>query len=576
MLPRSTTCLSHADCSKSLAWRSRVQKIFLVTQISSLILQRKNWPLLIPKTLALTPDIFLQILAKIQCYPEISLKFFNFATNSLPFQPDLRCQSKLIQILIQSNCIEQAKTFIKPLMKSVSVSALLDAFVRHPRGITSGSLMFNFLLQVYSENGSVCESIEIFKTRNIYKWVLSLSSCKALLAALWHGNQTNLVRPCYAMALRGLVAPDLSMWSVLVRLHCTEGKPEKAITLLKSGISSPGLYNFVIEYYSKKGELEASITLLNEMSSRGFVPGFGTHSSILDGACKFQDEKAIETIVDDMVEKKLLPNLPGLDYNEIITKFCALGKAFAAEMFFNRAIHKTADLRDSSYLGLLKVFCKEGRVKEAMKVYGLILEKGIKLNFISKSNLVSVLCQDEPSEQSDSVLENVIRSGFIPSGTDLSKYLASLCNRGNWAEAEKILNLIFDSGSLPDDTSCCSSLVAYYCSHEQLDLAISLHDKMAKFGQCLDVTTYNILLDSLCAGRRMAEASKVFDHMASRNIVNADCFSTMITALCAERDMKKAMKFHDEMMKKGLKPDEGTYKRLISGFMSSTGCHAKS
>ncbi|XP_068644468.1 pentatricopeptide repeat-containing protein At4g21170 [Aristolochia californica] len=369
------------------------------------------------------------------------------------------------------------------------------------------------------------------------------------------------------MALRSGVVPNLSMWSILVRLLCAEGKLEKAITVLNSGISSPGLYNLVINYYSKKGELQASINLLNEMSSKGFVPGFDTYSSILDGACKFQDVKVIDTMVDDMVEKEFLLKMPSLDYDEIITKLCALGKAFAAEMFFNRAVDNVVDLRDSSYVSLLKVFSKEGRAKEAMKVYGLILQRGIKLNFISNSTLVSVLCRDEPSEEADCVLKNVIRSGYMPSGADLSKYLTSLCNKGKWIEAEKILNLILGSGSLPDDASCnFCSLVEYYCSNDQLDLAIALHDKMEKLGQSLDVTYYNVLLDGLSVGKRIVEAIKVFDHMKSRNIVNAQSFSTMITALCTERDMKKAMKLHDEMIKRGLKPDEDTYKRLISGF----------
>lgn len=97
-------------------------------------------------------------------------------------------------------------------------------------------------------------------------------------------------------------------------------------------------------------------------------------------------------------------------------------------------------------------------------------------------------------------------------------------------------------------------------------IAIALHDKVERLGGSLDVTTYNAFLEGLCTEDRIEEANRVFDCMRKRNVVSSGSYLIMINALCCAKEMRKAMKLHDEMLEKGLKPDNVTYKRLISGF----------
>ena len=89
---------------------------------------------------------------------------------------------------------------------------------------------------------------------------------------------------------------------------------------------------------------------------------------------------------------------------------------------------------------------------------------------------------------------------------------------------------------------------------------------MVRLNLCLDVTTYNVILNGLIVVRRMEEAVRVFEYMRRHQKLSSATFTVMIQGLCRVNELRKAMKLHDEMLKVGLKPDEKTYKRLISVF----------
>ncbi|GMJ15305.1 hypothetical protein like AT4G21170 [Hibiscus trionum] len=319
---------------------------------------------------------------------------------------------------------------------------------------------------------------------------------------------------------------------------------------------------------SKTGDFEAAFHRLNEMKRRKLDTSFCTYSSVLDGACKYDNRDVIERMMRMMIEKQLLPRRLVSGNDSIIQKLCDSKRTHAAEMMFNKACGKNIRLQDDTYGALLKAMSQVGRIDEATNMYRMMLERGIKVKESCYSAFLNILCEAEEDRSDDDgygLLVNIMKQGHNPCPSQLSKYITSQCRRNNWRKAEQLLDLMLEKGLLPDSVPCCL-LMEYYCFNREMDKVVALHDKMEKVKGSLDVTSYNMVLEGLWRERKAEEAVRVFDYMIGLNSVDTASFTIMICELCSLKELRKAMKIHDEMLKMGLKPDKRTYKRLISGF----------
>ncbi|KAH9748185.1 pentatricopeptide repeat-containing protein [Citrus sinensis] len=514
----------------SINWRTQIKRTQLVHQISSTLLQRHNWPSLLQNlhlSSKLTPSLFLQILHKTKHNPQVSLNFFYWIKTSLHFEPDLISQCHIIRLLLGSGQTERIKPILDSLIQTHTATVLTHSMIQS------------------------CE----------------VSACNALLDALYRQNEIRLASCLYGAMVRDGVSPNKFTWSLVAQILCRSGKFEVVLGLLDSGIYSSVMYNLVIDFYSKKGDFGAAFDRLNEMcNGRNLTPGFSTYSSILDGARRYEKTEVSDTIVGLMVEKKLLPKhfLSGND--SVIQKLSDMGKTYAAEMIFKRACDEKIELQDDTCGCMLKALSKEGRVKEAIQIYHLISERGITVRDSDYYAFVNVLCKEHQPEEVCGLLRDVVERGYIPCAMELSRFVASQCGKGKWKEVEELLSAVLDQGLLLD-SFCCSSLMEYYCSNRQIDKAIALHIKIEKLKGSLDVATYDVLLDGLFKDGRMEEAVRIFDYMKELKVVSSSSFVIVVSRLCHLKELRKAMKNHDEMLKMGHKPDEATYKQVISGFM---------
>lgn len=451
------------------------------------------------------------------------------------------------------------------LIQAYPPTRIVDSAIGECRGTDSQSPVLGSVLECYCKKGFFLKALEVYRDAISYGCDIPIRSCNALLDALQLENEIRLAWCFYGNMLRNGVLPDTYTWSTIARILCKDGKFERIVRILDMGENSSVIYNLVIDCYSKRGNFRAAFDMLNEMSIKKPNPGFSTYSSILDGACKYGDSKAVEMTMGSMVEKGFLPKLPLSDCDNTIQKLSDLGKTYATDMFYKRACVEGSELRGSSYGCMLRAFSKEGRVKEAIGVYREMLEREIEVNENCYNALVKVLCKEDPSQEISGLLKDIIGRGFNPCALDLSTFVTSQCAKGRWREVEELLNAILEKGFLPN-SSCCSSLVEHYCRRRQVDSAIALHNKVVKVNGILDILSYDILLDGLIKERRVEEGVKVFDYMRAKKLLSSASFSTIISGLCQEKELRKAMKMHDEMMKLGLKPDGKTYKRLISSF----------
>ncbi|GAY34182.1 hypothetical protein CUMW_010090 [Citrus unshiu] len=554
----------------SINWRTQIKRTQLVHQISSTLLQRHNWPSLLQNlhlSSKLTPSLFLQILHKTKHNPQVSLNFFYWIKTSLHFEPDLISQCHIIRLLLGSGQTERINPILDSLIQTHTATVLTHSMIQSCEGRDSQSDALSLVLDCYSHKGLFMDGLEVYRMMRVYGFVPAVSACNALLDALYRQNEIRLASCLYGAMIRDGVSPNKFTWSLVAQILCRSGKFEVVLGLLDSGIYSSVMYNLVIDFYSKKGDFGAAFDRLNEMcNGRNLTPGFSTYSSILDGGCRYEKTEVSDRIVGLMVEKKLLPKnfLSGND--SVIQKLSDMGKTYAAEMIFKRACDEKIELQDDTYGCMLKALSKEGRVKEVIQIYHLISERGIAVKDSDYYAFVNVLCKEHQPEEVCGLLRDVVERGYIPCAMELSRFVASQCGKGKWKEVEELLRAVLDQGLLLD-SFCCSSLMEYYCSNRQIDKAIALHIKIEKLKGSLDVATYDVLLDGLFKDGRMEEAVRIFDYMKELKVVSSSSFVIVVSRLCHLKELRKAMKIHDEMLKMGHKPDEATYKQVISGFM---------
>ncbi|XP_021719493.1 pentatricopeptide repeat-containing protein At4g21170-like [Chenopodium quinoa] len=560
---------SSTSSPTSSTWRIQAQERQLISQISSILLQRHNWQSLL-KTLylspKLTPPIFLQILHKTQENPQISLNFFNWAkSNLVGFQPDLKIHCKIFQILIGSGQTHPIKPILDSFIGVNPPTQVVRSMIQACKGTNLRPLAFSSIIECYAQKGFYFDGLKVYREIISYGYLPKTSCVNVVLDVLDHASEYKLAYCLYGSMIRNGIVPNASTWTVIARILCKNGKFENVVRLLDSGVCNSAVFDLVIDGYSRIGNFEAAIDQVNEMCERNFEPGFCTYGSILDGACKFWNSNVIDTVMCAMRERALLPKYLSSKYDDVIRKFCEVGKSYAAEFLFNKARDEGVGLENATFECMLRAFCKGGRVDELIGLYQIISKEKVVMYKSCYEELVESLCKGTPSEKVNQLLIHLIVKGFSPSVSGISKFMMKLGGEENWKDIEALLNIMLQADILPDSV-CCRLLVKHYCSSGQIESALLLHNKLDKSEILWDVTTYNILLRKLLTEDRVDEAFKIFECMRSNNVVNRASFLVMISGLSQVKDMRKAMQVHDDMLKMGLKPSSKTYKSLISVF----------
>ncbi|KAL3627559.1 hypothetical protein CASFOL_028922 [Castilleja foliolosa] len=554
-------------------WRTRINQTQLVSQASSIILQRhsKLWaPLLKPFKLSsnFSPALFHQILNKIQTHPKICFTFFKWAKKTLDFKPDPSAQCRMVRILFGSGLSQLGRPILDSVVQNHSPAKIVPLLNQSDKfaDLQTISPILNSVIDFYCSRQMYLQSLEVYSLGKHYGFDLSVESCNALLNLLGEKNELRLAWCCYASFIRNGIIGDEFTWSVISRVLHKNGKFERISRILDMGIYNPGMFDLMIDGYSRRGDFVAAFNYLNTLCAKGIEPSFITYSSILDGACKYQDQEVIENVMSLMVVKGHIAKFSISDYDFIIEKLCDMKRTFAMDLFFKRAQDEKIELQPSTYECMIRALLSDnGRLEDAIELYIVMQEKNISVSESCFNELVVVLCRENPSRKISNLLVDIIRRGFVSAANELSTYVSKQCAQGRWREAEMLFDSIIDQGCLLDSIAC-GYFVRRFCSTRQIDKAIGLQRKLEGLKGNLETATYNVLLAALFRGKRIEEMIKVFDYMRVCERLKSESYSIMIKGLCDEKEMRKAMELHDEMLELGLKPDQRTYKRLIFGF----------
>ncbi|KAM0007729.1 putative tetratricopeptide-like helical domain superfamily [Helianthus debilis subsp. tardiflorus] len=565
-----TKYLSINTTKTSQNWRNQINHTHLLSQISSILQQRHNWPSIL-QTLnlksKLTPSLFLQILNATQIPPQITLHFFKWAIKNTSFQPDILVQCRMTHLLIGSGLVNPSKPILDSLLQNNPPAQIAQSLIQNQNFSTSESLsVFDCVLDWYCEKGLCVQALEFFYfVRNLDGYeVFSVRSCRNLLNVLCEKDEVKLCLCFYGGMIRNGVLIDRFMLRVIAKVFSRQGKVDAMIRLIDIGVNDPLIYDLVIDCCCEMGKFEVALQLFDEMSKRKLSPGFNTFASALNGACRYQNDEMTEFAMESMAEKGYVSK-PLTNHDSIIQKLCDMRKSYAASMLFKKACDAQKSLENKTYGCMIRALSMETRVKEAIEIHHIIEQRTVKVNPVFYNEFINILCNENASKEVDNLLKDLISKGYKPGSTALSKYITSQCKKHRWKEAEELAELALQE-SIFLESSCCGLLIKRYCNRGQIDLAINLHDRIEDKDYSMDSTTYNALITGLLKAMRVKEAERIFDCMRIKNLLTSESFVIMINGFCRENELKKAMKLHDEMLERGLKPSPKIYNRLICNF----------
>ncbi|GAV90777.1 PPR domain-containing protein/PPR_2 domain-containing protein, partial [Cephalotus follicularis] len=430
--------------TSSLDWRAQIKQNHLVSQISSILLQRNNWsPLNKNLNLSkLTPPLFLQILLKTQKNPQISLSFFNWAKTNLRFEPDLKSQCHIIQLALGSVSPNNVKPILDSLMETHSAGVIVISMIQACKGRDSLSDALSLILSCYSHKGLFMDALEVYCKMRIHVHAPSIKECNLLLDALQQKNETRLAWCLYGSMFRGGVLPDKFTWSLVAQILFKNGKFERIVKLVDLGIYTPIIFNLVIDYYSKSGDFTAALNHLDEMFDKKLHPGFSTYSSILDGACRYGNVEVTERIMSIMMEKELLPK-------RVMSKFIASQ-------------------------------CKKRRWREVEELLNVILEKGFLSDWLCCCSLIKHYCSSRRIDKAI-MLHNIIKK--LNGSVDTTTYNTLLDALFKQRKIEEVFR-IFDHMKGLHLVSSASFIIMIrgLCHINDLRKAMEMHDEMLKMG----------------------------------------------------------------------------------------------
>ncbi|XP_022133257.1 pentatricopeptide repeat-containing protein At2g17670 [Momordica charantia] len=168
------------------------------------------------------------------------------------------------------------------------------------------------------------------------------------------------------------------------------------------------------------------------------------------------------------------------------------------------------------------------------------------------------------------ILNFMVSNGFNPDKVTTDIAVRSLCSAGLIDEAVELVKELSRKQS-PPDSFTYNHLVKQLCKSRALSTVYGFIDEMrSSFGSKPDLVTYTILIDNVCNGKNLREATRLISVLGEEGF-KPDCFvyNTIMKGYCMLGRGSEAIGVYKKMKEEGLEPDVVTFNTLIFGLSKS-------
>ncbi|CAL5384008.1 unnamed protein product [Camellia sinensis] len=366
------------------------------------------------------------------------LEMFNAIQTIVRQKPSLKAISTCLNLLIESNQVDLARTFLVNSKKNLNLEP--------------NTCIFNILVKHHCKNGDLESAFQVVEEMKMSK----------------------------------ISYPNLITYSTMMDGLCASGKLEEAVDLFEEMVSKDQIlpdaltYNVLINGFSCRGKVDRAKKIIEFMNKNGCNPNVFNYSALMNGFCKEGRLQEANEAFNEMKRIGLKPDTVG--YTTLIDSFCKAGKMDEAMELLEEMKEKECRADTVTFNVVIGGLCRQGRFEEALRMLYKLPNEGVYLNKASYRIVLNFLCKEGELGKAVELLCLMLSRGFVPHFATSNELLVRLCEAGNVADAAMVLFGLVEMGFKPEPDSW-SLLVDLICRERKLLPAFELLDELVLMEQ---------------------------------------------------------------------------------------------
>ncbi|KGN51046.1 pentatricopeptide repeat-containing protein At1g77360, mitochondrial [Cucumis sativus] len=312
---------------------------------------------------------------------------------------------------------------------------------------------------------------------------------------------------------------------------------------------SPYAWNLIIDMLGKNLYFDPMWDAMKSMKSEGLL-------SLATFASVFSSYVVANRVKDAIMAFEVMDTYgcphDVVAFNSLLSAICRDGNTKDADEFLQIAKRKIRPDLDS-YAIVLEGWESEGNTVCAKQTFGEMIEEigWDPTNTPAYNSFLCVLLRDPNGLQRALVTFQRLKDKMCYPGFKFFKLALDECIKcGDIKSGKYLWNEIIQSINFQPDTYMFNSMIALCCHQNDTDEARRLLDEMICFGAFPNAETYNLLFQFLLKGRKLRDASAIFDEMIKNEFIpsHANC-NAAIRIYIESQDPNGAIKVWKCMLK---------------------------
>ncbi|XP_010426378.1 PREDICTED: pentatricopeptide repeat-containing protein At3g48810-like [Camelina sativa] len=320
------------------------------------------------------------------------------------------------------------------------------------------------------------------------------------------------------------------------------------------------IYNHVLDTLLGENRIQMIYTVYRDMKRDGFEPNVFTYNVLLKALCKNNKVDGAKKLLVEMSNKGCCPD--AVSYTTVISSMCEFGMVKEG-----RELAEKFEPVVSVYNALINGLCKDHDYEGAFDLMREMVEKGITPNVISYSTLINVLCNSGQIELAFSLLAQMLKRGCHPNIHTLSSLVKGCFVRGTAVDALDLWNRMIRGFELQPNVVAFNTLVQGFCSHGDMQKAMSVFSHMEENRCSPNIRTYGSLINGFAKRGSLEGAVYIWNKMLTSGCSpNVVVYTNMVEALCRCSKFKEAESLIEIMSKENCAPSVPTFNAFIKGL----------
>ncbi|KAF5471438.1 hypothetical protein F2P56_008228 [Juglans regia] len=392
----------------------------------------------------------------------------------------------------------------------------------------------------------------------------TISNFNDLLMALLIAEEPDLALKLFSdLSSYASIEPDSWTFSIVSRCYCKKNHLDEAQRVLDHMVEERGFHpdvatiTMLINGFCKRGKLQRAFELLHFMGRIGCEPTVRTYNCLLKGMCYVgRVEEAFEMLIK--IKESMKPDI--YTYTAVMDGFCKVGRSDEAMELLDEAEEMGLTPNVVSYNTLFQGYCKEGRPLEGIGVLKQMKQRNCMPDYICYSTLLHGLLKWGKIRSALRTYKEMVGDGFEVDERMMNTFLRRLCRR-SWKEKDMLEDAyqVFEKMKkrfYVIDLSTYSLMIQALCTGKKIEQALdNLHD-MIRMGHSPPIITFNSIIRALCAGGRVDEALLVLALMdEGRRMPNRISYNLLIEELNRRKWLLGACNIYGMALKRGVIPN---------------------